>query len=470
MSGYQRVDAVITTKEQESEMENLPTEDSIATSKLEGDIIDIRNRKISWQGYVQGKIIDEDEYNFIMTFDPASPERKAEIFNSNTDQCIGCLWSLVTKISQDNNIQYILMLIDDLLSDDKSRVGKFHDHAKSVNTNLYTTFLNLLNRMDPIIVHQSSRIIAKLACWSKTVMPESDLKFYLSWLKGLLVPPVHEYLESEVECLQIMLRKDVYRLAFVSLDSINCIVSFLMLESAGFQLQYQLVFCLWLLAFNSDIAEKMTENNAVIPTLSDILRDTSKEKVTRIIVATLRNLFEKASEGQQAAAYAMIQSKLLPILSVLNGKTWADEDVKADIEFLYEKLNDSVQDLSTFDEYAAEVKSGRLEWSPVHRSEKFWRENSQRLNEKNYEILKILTKLLESSANPTVLAVAAHDVGEYVRHYPRGKHVLESLGCKEHVMKQMSHDDSTVRYEALLAVQKLMVHNWEYLGKQLKAS
>ena len=27
---------------------------------------------------------------------------------------------------------------------------------------------------------------------------------------------------------------------------------------------------------------------------------------------------------------------------------------------------------SSFDEYATEVKSGRLEWSPVHRSDKFW--------------------------------------------------------------------------------------------------
>ena len=27
---------------------------------------------------------------------------------------------------------------------------------------------------------------------------------------------------------------------------------------------------------------------------------------------------------------------------------------------------------SSWDEYAAEVKSGRLEWSPVHRSDKFW--------------------------------------------------------------------------------------------------
>lgn len=35
-------------------------------------------------------------------------------------------------------------------------------------------------------------------------------------------------------------------------------------------------------------------------------------------------------------------------------------------------------------------------------------------------------------------------------------------------MQLLSHEDPNVRYEALLAVQKLMVHNWEYLGKQLE--
>jgi V-type H+-transporting ATPase subunit H len=52
---------------------------------------------------------------------------------------------------------------------------------------------------------------------------------------------------------------------------------------------------------------------------------------------------------------------------------------------------------SSYDEYVTEIRSGRLEWSPVHRSEKFWRENADRLNEKNYELLKILIHLLESS-------------------------------------------------------------------------
>lgn len=76
--------------------------------------------------------------------------------------------------------------------------------------------------------------------------------------------------------------------------------------------------------------------------------------------------------------------------------------------------------MSSYDEYMNEVKTGRLEWSPVHTSEKFWRENSEKLNERNYELLKMLILLLESD-DPLIVTVAAHDLGEYVRHYPRGK-------------------------------------------------
>ena len=38
--------------------------------------------------------------------------------------------------------------------------------------------------------------------------------------------------------------------------------------------------------------------------------------------------------------------------------------------------------------------------------------------------------------------------------------VLEQLHGKSMVMGLLSHPDHNVRYEALLAVQKLMVHNW----------
>lgn len=38
--------------------------------------------------------------------------------------------------------------------------------------------------------------------------------------------------------------------------------------------------------------------------------------------------------------------------------------------------------------------------------------------------------------------------------------IIEQLGGKQMVMQLLAHEDPNVRYEALLAVQKLMVHNW----------
>ena len=47
-----------------------------------------------------------------------------------------------------------------------------------------------------------------------------------------------------------------------------------------------------------------------------------------------------------------------------------------------------MQDVSSMEEYTTELTSGRLEWSPVHKSEKFWRENAVKFTDNNYELLK----------------------------------------------------------------------------------
>ena len=165
----------------------------------------------------------------------------------------------------------------------------------------------------------------------------------------------------------------------------------------------------------------------IIPILGDILNDAVKDKVTRIILAVFRNMIEKPEDASMIKenCVAMVQAKVLKQLSILQQHKFDDEDIMADIEFLNEKLLASIQDLSSFDEYSTEVKSGRLEWSPVHKSERFWRENAPRLIEKNYELLKMLVHLLETSRDTLVLAVASYDIGEFVRHYPRGKRWLK---------------------------------------------
>ncbi|CAP32719.2 Protein CBG14054 [Caenorhabditis briggsae] len=272
---------------------------------------------------------------------------------------------------------------------------------------------------------------------------------------------------ATVRHIQTLLREDKYRHEFVKADGVQTIVTALT-GSTNFQLQYQLIFALWCLTFNASIAQK-APSFGVIQVLGDILSESTKEKVIRIILATFANILNKIddSEIKRQAALQMVQCKTLKTLELIESKKFDDPDLEDDVKFLTEELTLSVHDLSSYDEYYSEVRTGRLTWSPVHKSEKFWRENAARLNEKQFEVVKILIKLLENSKDPTILCVAAHDIGEYVRHYPRGKTVIEQYQGKTAVMRLLSAEDPNVRYHALLAVQKLMVHNWEYLGKQL---
>jgi V-type H+-transporting ATPase subunit H len=103
---------------------------------------------------------------------------------------------------------------------------------------------------------------------------------------------------------------------------------------------------------------------------------------------------------------------------------------------------------STFDMYKKEVMSGKLQWSPVHKSEKFWKENAAHFEDNNNELLVYvifadfllhsdssfcvcvcvciyvrsrLKKILESGAESTTISVACFDIGEFARVHPRGR-------------------------------------------------
>ncbi|XP_056679895.1 V-type proton ATPase subunit H isoform X1 [Monodelphis domestica] len=452
---------------------------AVPTNIIAAKAAEVRANKVNWQSYLQGQMISGEDCEFIQRFEmKRSPEEMQEMLQTEGSQCAKTFINLMTHISKEQTVQYILTLVDDMLQENHQRVSIFFDYAKRSKTTAWSYFLPMLNRQDLFTVHMAARIIAKLAVWGKELMEGSDLNYYFNWIKTQLssqkllgssialdagttggANESSQYVQCVAGCLQLMLRVNEYRFAWVEADGVNCIMGVLS-NKCGFQLQYQMIFSIWLLAFSPQMCEHLRCYN-IIPVLSDILQESVKEKVTRIILAAFRNLLEKSTEKEtrQEYALAMIQCKVLKQLENLDQQKYDDEDISEDIKFLLNKLGESVQDLSSFDEYSSELKSGRLEWSPVHKSEKFWRENAIRLNEKNYELLKILTKLLEVSDDPQVLAVAAHDVGEYVRHYPRGKRVIEQLGGKQLVMNHMHHEDQQVRYNALLAVQKLMVHN-----------
>jgi len=212
-----------------------------------------------------------------------------------------------------------------------------------------------------------------------------------------------------------------------------------------------------LLSFEQNIAENINRKYDIIPLLVSVAQAAVKEKVIRIIIATFRNLITTAPSANLPA---MLVAELLPFSKNLCTRKWSDEDILEDIQFVRDELEVNFESLTTYDEYTSELASGHLSWTPVHESEEFWRENAMKLNDKDYEQLKLLIGLLGTSEEPLVLAVAVHDLGQYVKHYERGKKVITDLGAKTRIMELMTHTDSNVRYHALLSVQQLVSHPW----------
>lgn len=68
-------------------------------------------------------------------------------------------------------------------------------------------------------------------------------------------------MQSVARCLQMLLRRDEYRTAFISVDGISTLLSILS-GRVNFQIQYQLIFCVWVMTFNPRLAERMNKSDS----------------------------------------------------------------------------------------------------------------------------------------------------------------------------------------------------------------
>jgi V-type H+-transporting ATPase subunit H len=225
------------------------------------------------------------------------------------------------------------------------------------------------------------------------------------------------------------------------------------------QVLYEVGFILWLLSYNASILPAVKSSRA-IRALVTVIKSLLRVKVVRVALATLRNLLDKEGCNQE-----MIDAGLPRLLPQVHARLaqWNDDEVSDDAKVIESSLSKDVKELSSFEMYEREVKSGDLSWSIVH-SEKFWRENFQKFEKDNFMLVRALVALLGRADDQTTLEVACYDLGEFARFHPNGKKVLQKTEGKSRLMNRMTHTSPEVAKQALLAVQKLMVNNWEFLG------
>jgi V-type H+-transporting ATPase subunit H len=63
-------------------------------------------------------------------------------------------------------------------------------------------------------------------------------------------------------------------------------------------------------------------------------------------------------------------------------QSWGDEDIPEVLDTIAETLREQAVHVSSWDKYKKEVLSGTLDWTPMHTSEVFWRNNVDKFEDK----------------------------------------------------------------------------------------
>jgi len=421
----------------------------------------VLNQPIPWDGYRRAELIKDQELELILKYDKKSEDVRKNLIQKDGETYADLFLQLLVKINKEETLQYLLTLIDQLLRDIPQSVHLFLRLSAKNPSFPFGPLLRLLNRsnLDWFTYAKASSVTATLMA-SSSSLPEENVQSMCNWLREQLRKPDEKDVCNAISALQKLGRKDEFRQSFSAEDGLNLLANLVESKSKSVQILYQSIYCLWLLSYNSQVAEQISTTK-VIQTLAEILKRTgTHDKVVRMCLATLRNLVDVSKNNEQ-----MIDAGLIKPLENLKNKAWADDDMIEDLDILNETLQKNLTELSTFEVFKKELQSGSLEWTPAHRSEKFWKENIHHFEEDNYKPLQLLKDLLTTSGDALVLSVACFDVGEFARFHPRGRTLITQLGLKLPLMKHMEDKNGDVRKQALLAVQKLMVTHWEFLSQ-----
>ncbi|KAG9525572.1 vacuolar ATP synthase-like protein subunit H, partial [Aureobasidium melanogenum] len=463
----------------------------------------IRARPISWEGAVRAKTISDQDLKKIKSIDKVRKEQRRQTVESDPASYAALVLGsddspsiFQSAAKRSDIVQYMLVLTGDLIEDVPSFVAKLLEHADP-----YAPFVPLLkqsaNPEDAIPLLASCVLSSLTSHGLMTGGPQVDqidkalpkLYSYISTLarrsdSNLQDIAVQEYsaLLRTAKSRQLFWeqRDDTVTPLFniltnatgggvrdtdstlISGGSIRSIADSQIINNVGLQLLYHVLLVIWQLSFEGKLVGRgLDEEHDIIVLYAALLRISPKEKTTRLLLATLTNLL---STNRETLMPAVIPARLPAVLQNLQGRHLNDADLLEDLKALQSMVEEFQKTQTTFSEYAAEVNSGHLRWSPPHRNQAFWSENARKILEDNKgELAKKLAEILSKSwdNDKQVLAIGCNDVACLVREVPEKRHQMEKLGLKTRVMELMQHSDESVRWESLRAVGEWLRYSFE---------
>ncbi|KAG8390705.1 hypothetical protein BUALT_Bualt01G0111300 [Buddleja alternifolia] len=458
----------------------------MAVDQAELSTEQVLRRDIPWETYMTTKLITGTGLQLLRRYDKKPENHKAQLLDDDGPAYIQVFVSILRDIFKEETVEYVLALIDEMLIGNPKRARLFHDRSLA-NEDVYEPFLrqesefafwhlNLFCRLlwkgNWFIQEKSCKILSLIVSGrpksldsavangasnsKKQISTINDiLKGLVEWLCTQLKKPSHPSrgIPTAINCLATLLKEPVVRSSFVQADGVKLLVPLISPASnqQSIQLLYETCLCVWLLSFYEPAIEYLATSRS-LPRLIEVVKGSTKEKVVRVVILTLRNLLHKGTFGAEMVGLGFPQ-----LVQSLKAQAWSDEDLLEALNQLEEGLKDNIKKLSSFDKYKQEVLLGHLDWSPMHKDPIFWRENITSFEEHDFQILRVLITILDTSTDPRTLAVACYDLSQFIQNHPAGRVIVNDLKAKERVMKLMNHENTEVTKNALLCIQRLFL-------------
>jgi len=466
----------------------------------------VRARPISWEGAVRAKTLDENDLKKIRSIDKVRKEQRKQAIEGDVQSYTGLLLGsgenrsiFESALKRTDIVQYMLVLTGDLIDDVPALATALIKHEQP-----FQPFLPLLkqssNSEDPIPL-LASYTLASLLSEAVVAHPKSSpeidealskLYSYIATLSTTSDPELQDIAVQEYSAVLRTVKTreqfwkqrsetlgplfDTLRKATGGRDSDSTVYngnsvaasvrslaqSNIKLSGVSLKLLYHILLVVWQLSFEGALVGKgLDEDHDIVPLYTQLLRVSPTEKIIRLLLGTLNNLL---SANRSTLMPAALSARLPSVLTNLKSRNLTDPDLVEDLDNLSSIMEEYTKTQTTFDEYAAEVQSGHLRWSPPHRDASFWRENAQKIIEEDKGALcKRLVEILSKDwqSDKQVLAIGCNDVASLVKECPAKRQQLEKLGLKARVMSLMQDENEAVRWESLRAVGEWLRYSFD---------
>ncbi|KAL9342085.1 hypothetical protein Peur_065410 [Populus x canadensis] len=403
----------------------------------------VLKRDIPWETYMMTKLISGTDLQLLRRYDNRPESYRAQLLDDDGPAYVRVFVTILRDIFKEETVEYVLALIDEMLA------GNWFIQEKSCKILALIVSARPKTQDGLLSNGEASNSKSKITCI------DDVLKGLVEWLCAQLKKPSHSSrsIPTAISCLATLLKEPVVRSLFVRLDGVKLLIPSICPASTqqSIQLLYETSLCVWLLSYYEPAIEYLATSRT-LPRLVDVVKSSTKEKVVRVVVLTFKNLLSKGAFGAQ-----MVDLGLPQIVQNLKAQAWSDEDLLEALNQLEEGLKDNIKKLSSFDKYKQEILLGHLDWSPMHKDPAFWRENITNFEENDFQILRVLITILDTSNDPRALAVACFDLSQFIQHHPAGRVIVTDLKTKERVMKLMNHENAEVTKNALLCIQRLFL-------------